>query len=320
MDLDESPQWRDHLISAAWVARSGNATAFYRAARAGTFRRLASGVFVPEKTFASLDADERHLALVYAASMAAPIERARPLSHLSAAGLWRLPTVEPWPNVVHTVAERGSSLRSRGQRVIHADGVPDRLDRVDGLAVTTLSRTVVDVARTSRFSTAVAMIDHAMRASSSRESGLRAARVTRQTLLECTGDLETPRGRRRLATAVAFADGRSGSPGESVSRCGMHVLGLPMPTLQKRFVDAQGEMFVDFWWEDFTLVGEFDGLGKYLRPEMLRGRTTAEAVIAEKRREDRLRALGPAVVRWDWPVARSLPRLAASLRGAGLRS
>ena len=69
-------------------------------------------------------------------------------------------------------------------------------------------------------------------------------------------------------------------------------------------------MIVDFWWPEFNLAGEFDGKGKYLRDEMLAGRTTAEVLLAE---------LGPTMVRWDWDIARSLPLLDARLRAAGLR-
>jgi hypothetical protein len=76
---------------------------------------------------------------------------------------------------------------------------------------------------------------------------------------------------------------------------------------------------VDFWWPDAGLIGEFDGAGKYLRAEMLRGSTTADALLAEKRREDRLRAINPRLTRWGWEVARSVPLLVHQLRGAGLR-
>ena len=45
-----------------------------------------------------------------------------------------------------------------------------------------------------------------------------------------------------------------------------------------------------------------------------------EQAIAEKDRENRLRALGPRVARWDWAVARSLPELRRRLSEAGLRA
>jgi hypothetical protein len=127
-------------------------------------------------------------------------------------------------------------------------------------------------------------------------------------------------GSARLRRVLELADGASGSPGESVSRVAMHLEGLPKPVLQQPFRDRRGLIgVVDFWWPQFNLIGEFDGRGKYTRDDMLNGMSPAEAVLAEKAREDRLRALGPGVVRWDWPYAISPPRLARKLRDAGLR-
>ncbi|WP_166786197.1 hypothetical protein [Cryobacterium lyxosi] len=48
------------------------------------------------------------------------------------------------------------------------------------------------------------------------------------------------------------------------------------------------------------------------------GRTTDEVVMNEKRREDRLRACGPSVSRWDWPVARDLEAFGMFLPRSGV--
>ena len=58
-------------------------------------------------------------------------------------------------------------------------------------------------------------------------------------------------------------------------------------------------MHADFGWPQFRTVGEFDGLVKYgalLRP----GQDPADAVVAEKRREDAIREEGWRVTRWIW--------------------
>jgi hypothetical protein len=128
------------------------------------------------------------------------------------------------------------------------------------------------------------------------------------------------RGTARCARMLDLADGRSGSPGESLSRVGMHVLGLPAPILQQQFWDGDGFVgTVDFWWPEQSIIGEFDGRGKYLRDEFLNGRSSADVVIAEKVREDRLRALGNGFTRWGWDIAHSLPRLREHLHRAGVR-
>jgi hypothetical protein len=138
------------------------------------------------------------------------------------------------------------------------------------------------------------------------------------------GDLEaefagaTSRGRASARRALLLGDARSGSPGESLSRAAMHVCGFPMPQLQKTFSDRSGRMIVDFWWPSLELIGEFDGVGKYLRDEFLKGVTPGEAIVAERRREDRLRALAPRVTRWGWDTAWGIPAFRRHLTDAGL--
>jgi len=95
--------------------------------------------------------------------------------------------------------------------------------------------------------------------------------------------------------------------------------GLPAPELQVPFSDRAGRIgVVDFWWPDHQLIGEFDGVSKYVRDEFTGGRDPAEVVVAEKVREDRLRALGPGVARWGWSVAWAPYMLQAQLRERGL--
>jgi hypothetical protein len=77
-------------------------------------------------------------------------------------------------------------------------------------------------------------------------------------------------------------------------------IGIPAPIPQYEVWD-QGVLIgrADFCWEKFRTLGEFDGKQKYgrlLKP----GQTAADAVFAEKRREDALRDLGWQIVRWLW--------------------
>ena len=74
------------------------------------------------------------------------------------------------------------------------------------------------------------------------------------------------------------------------------------------------------WGRSVVTIGEFDGVSKYVRDEFTGGRDPGEVVMAEKAREDRLRALGPAVARWGWSVAWAPYMLQAQLRDRGLPS
>ena len=223
------------------------------------------------------------------------------------------------PDRVHIAAVRESGGRSTAGLIRHGTSLGFDVIEMGPLRVTSLTRTVIDVARVAPFPTAVAMADAAL-------AGLRDARdrwvrhpITKQEVVTMAEALGSVRGMARCRAVIDFADGKSGSPGESLSRVGIRQLGFPEPVLQQQFSDHLGSMWTDFWWPEFSLAGEFDGHGKYLRDDYLRGRSTAQAVIDEKGREDRLRALGPTVTRWDWTVAKTLPALRAHLLRAGLR-
>lgn len=127
--------------------------------------------------------------------------------------------------------------------------------------------------------------------------------------------------RRRAELVASLARPDAESPGESVSRAIIHLFGFPEPILQKRHYDALG--FVgrtDFFWDIVPHpVGEFDGWGKYFRDELTGGEDPREIIRREKRRENRLLALGHPVIRWDWGDLEQPVRLRAKLLEAGLR-
>jgi hypothetical protein len=314
---DTAPTWARHFITSAQVERAGSSSSFRRAVHSGTFVRLAPGTYLPAEIFAALGVDARFRAHIVAIEVGADAHRV--FSHMFAAALWRLPVIGTWPARAETLVNATSGGQSRVTHRAHADGIPADRVIIDGCIATSLARTVIDVARTQQLSTAVAMADFALRPRGSKDTGIFTARVTLDELYRELAAHASSRGIRKAELVLLLADGLSGSPGESLSRVGIHVLGFPAPILQQQFRDAEGVMFVDFWWPEFNLIGEFDGFGKYVREELTKGKTTAEVVMEEKRREDRLRRLGPSVTRWDWPVARSLPLLETRLREAGLR-
>ena len=95
--------------------------------------------------------------------------------------------------------------------------------------------------------------------------------------------------------------------------------GSPAPVLQHAFYDSDGFIGrTDFFWPEYGVIGEFDGDAKYLDDDLLGDRTAREAVLAEKKREDRLRALGYTVVRWDWKAVTKPELLGQKLAAAGL--
>lgn len=175
-------------------------------------------------------------------------------------------------------------------------------DVLTTLPCTTPARTWVDVAREQSLADALACGDAALRA------GL----FTPATAAGQIARMGSVRGCRRAHAALEHLDARRESALESFSWARFLDWRLPLPECQHEVWDAAGLVGrVDFWWKGRRVVGEADGRGKY--------RTRAD-LYAEKRREDRLRALGLAVIRWDWsdlcgPRSSDLrARLASALR------
>jgi hypothetical protein len=178
------------------------------------------------------------------------------------------------------------------------------------VALTNPVRTALDLARGLPFEPAVAILDAAL-----------ATRiVSARELSGALASIAGTRGSRGAARAVAFADDRSESVGESRSRVLLDKLGLAPSALQFEVMDERGVEVArtDFAWEAERVVGEFDGRVKYgrlLRP----GQDPGDAVFEEKRREDAIRDEGWSVVRWTWADLARPGRLAARVQRARMR-
>jgi hypothetical protein len=164
-----------------------------------------------------------------------------------------------------------------------------------GVPVTSVHRTVVDLARTLPFMDAVVVADfaiHKQRTNKPKLSGV---------LDSCKGWPGADAARR----AVAFSDGRSDSVLESCARVVFDAYGLPVPELQVTVtggiqVDAAGNVaavveyhdyIVDFYWPDFKTIAETDGKLKY---------GSGTDAIKELKRDRLLRMAGYQVVHLTW--------------------
>jgi hypothetical protein len=299
--------------------RTGTERALARRRKSGDLVRVRQGVYIAADSWAALDADSRFRAEVFAAA-----EVVRPGTQFagdSAAALLRIPTLGPWPTRIEVLGRRATGGRSSSG--VHRRAAPDDPAplEVNGVTVTSLARTAVDLGVASTFLRAVCMIDEVLRepvrGQFRHAHGI--ATPSKVELLEVAASLAPFRGMVKATFAINFANGASGSIGESLSRAQMHVLGLPAPLLQVPFYDADGLIgYVDFYWPELGLIGEFDGRVKYNDRWYTRGQLPEEVVWAEKQREDRLRAVARDLVRWNWDVAFSAPLLAARLAGHGL--
>lgn len=229
------------------------------------------------------------------------------VSHRSAAVLHGLPVSDRSLDRVQVTRSGTSSGKRRGYLHLHAAPLhPSEVVELDGVPVTSLARTVVDLGRSLSFEQAVTAGDAALRAGCAAD--------------ELSAVLVRARSRPGVAAArraVEFSDGRSESPGESLSRIVCWRAGLPAPELQFEVFDDDGILVgrTDFCWEAERTLGEFDGKVKYgrlLKP----GEASSDVIYREKRREDALRALGWQVVRWNWTDLRAGRVLAERLQRA----
>jgi hypothetical protein len=259
-----------------------------RLVRRGELTRLQRGAYRRDSDV--LTDTARHAAVV--AATVAGLRVPGIVSHVSAAVLHGLPLWNVPLGRVHLTRRPPTGGSGTPRLHLHVARLPDdEVTAMGGIAVTTLTRTVIDVARSLPFESAVVTADAAL---ASRGSD-------RDRLTECLRRMGPVPGARRAARVVAFADGRSGSVGESRSRVLLQRLGLPAPDLQVRLLRADGSAIgrCDFGWEAYRTVGEFDGRVKYgrlLRP----GQHPGDAVFEEKLREDEIRDAGWKVARWTW--------------------
>jgi hypothetical protein len=286
-----------------------------RAVLRGDEVRVASGAYVPVAPW--LDLEERDRYVVRIRAVAATRRKEMIVSHWSAAALHGLPMVGPWPAKVHVSIGRVSGGRSRGGVAKHALVVgDDEIVEVDGMLVTSIARTVLDLAVYADRLTAIAAVDRALLID--RFGGIPAL-VRRDELWDSYLARGNFRGAARARSILEFGQTGAESPLESVSRFNMKKIGCPTPELPVSFRDHLGDIGnTDFYWRRYRLAGEADGDSKYLDPELRGGRTASEVVIAEKRREDRIRALGEGMTRWTWAVGVNPKALRGHLQRAGL--
>ncbi len=151
-----------------------------------------------------------------------------------------------------------------------------------GLPVTSVARTVVDLARHYTFRESMVLA----------ESALRRKLTTVDELHRIAADCVGWPYSRRVARVLAHADGTTESVAESLARAIFVEVGLPKPRTQVLIGDDGVKLArLDFLFGTWVAV-PVDGREKYEKNPDERWR--------EKRQEDRLREIGHEVVRLIW--------------------
>ncbi|AMM20450.1 hypothetical protein AX769_10195 [Frondihabitans sp. PAMC 28766] len=324
--MDDFATGPDGLIRTADFIRAGrNDRELRRAATAGELVTVIPGVFVRADRWQAATGPDRHV--LRAMAFAPRLDERAVFSHTTATALHGWGSLGPPPDLLDvsdpdlSKSRRLASARLHVARLSGAD-----LGVVEGLPVTSPARTAVDMVVSQGFRAAVVALDSALHVEVEsrdprRRRPLTASLLTLDDFDAALGRRLPVRGHKHVQRVRAFANGLAASGGESLSRIVMHERGWPAPTLQQPFFVGREHIGdVDFWWEEFGVIGEFDGFVKYSRQEHLGGMSPADAAVKEKRREDLLRA-HPAVrgfARWMWSDVMHPPRLDAILGRTGL--
>ena len=166
---------------------------------------------------------------------------------------------------------------------IHSHALAEaHLTVVDGIPTVDLATAALTTAAQSELMWAVATLDALLWRDSTQQARL-------SDLVE---DWHRIKGIGTVRKAMDLTRTGAQTPLESISRFRLVQAGLPEPMLQFPVFDADGLIgYADMAWPDHKVIGEADGLLKY---------QDRSDLIAEKAREDRLRAQGWIVVRWTW--------------------
>ena len=300
------------------------------AVASGTVVRLAHGQYaVPGTSSASLDVvdtdtwvsssaltdrDERSLRgllMVHSGACA---------SHETAALVHGLPILVPHERV-HVSGPRLHGSVSGVDAALHGVDIPAwQCARIDDIPVTSIARTAVDCARGRSLAAGLVVADAAARRIMLAEHGddgdprtlaldpvCRA--TARQALTRVISHQRWTPLIRSARLSIEMCDPAAESAHESRSRAFLIQSGLPLPVCGLPVIGADGRTYwADMAWPDHRVLGECDGLGKYVSPEVLR---------REKLRQEVLEAAGWRVIRWTWHdlTPALVARLRAALRG-----
>ena len=279
------------------------------AVREGALVRLRRGFYAPADIYAAADPSAKH---VLHARAALAGQRGRvALTGVSAAALHGFAIHDTSLEAVHLVRLDNGATRTEAHTVHHGTrrDIEEEIGSYGGILASAPARAVWEVACRSSLEGGVVTAD----------SALHRSPKLKESLDALNDHFALFPGSTKARTAMRLVDGRSESPGESVTRVQFYRYGIPMPEPQFAVFGPRGQLvgISDFYWEDFRHLGEFDGKIKY-QNLLLAGESPSDCVIREKRREDAMRAGSRGMTRFIWSdvMPRNARRTMTDLRAA----
>ncbi len=291
---------REQLLVRGWTDAE-----IQRLIRRKKLTRLAHGRY-SDLDLAALSPEERH-AVVAVARRSRFTNPNIVLSHVSAAVLHGMPVIRGQLGKVCLTRSNTGGARTTKHVRVRASHL-DELDRVeiDGIPVTSVARTLIDLGRHYGTVATVIAADHALR----REF------VEADEVIATVLRMRTAPGLPKARRALEQVDGRAESVGESRQHLILRPE-FPTYTTQVNVFDEPGELIgrVDGALLEAGVLAEFDGFVKYERYRR-EGESIGDAIAREKKREDRLRALGWLVIRFVWDELANPAAMIAKVRRA----
>ena len=255
--------------------------------------RMRHGVYADAEAWAASEGDptDRHLLQCAAAIVSLPLETYA--FGRTAAAVHGLPAPRNQLTALHLVRGIATDQRALLGRVTSTEGLPDVRIKTHDLSgdsvltvggIPTVSRDLAGISAAATYSPdwALSVLDGA---AWKRPEAL-------ERLAAIADDWPRLRGIGVVRSMLPLVRSGAQTPLESISRLRLVKAGLPEPMLQYPLYDREGLVgYADMGWPELGVIGECDGLMKY---------QSGEVLIQEKRREDRIRALGFIVVRWTW--------------------
>jgi hypothetical protein len=291
------------VFTTAQALRAGwTESALRHAERVGALIRVRPGVYAVPLGYSGnrfVDAAARIRQQAAAVSVQNPRV---PVSHGAAAALLGLSLIDP-PRRVCATFPRGRRGEIAGVHRHRGRLFPGQAILLGRILLLSAARTVVDLGCELGVDEAIVAAD----------SALRAGLATREDLAAAVELCARWPGVAAAAQAIRLADPDAESPLESLSRLRIVQTGLPTPEPQITIFDLDGHFCgrVDFYWEEFGVVGEADGMGKY--------DGAPDSLTTEKTRQGWVEDTGLITVRWGWADLDPFDEVATRLRNAFAR-
>jgi len=248
----------------------------------GDLIRVRRGAYARADLSAQDPQAARTLAIAAAVAVAGPNAVA---SHQTAAQLYGLALLgRPDASPISVSVSSGNDRLLQGPppvRIRHTSLPRAHVSVRDGVPVTSVARTVIDLVRLTPFRPAVVAAD----------SALHEHETTKANLVRVIDTRRFWPGIEKARRVLAFSTDLAESPFESVARVVFDEAGLPPPELQVWVGDDRLIGRADFLWREHRTIAEADGALKYADPGRAR---------LQLQRDAELRDAGFEVVHFYW--------------------